>query len=470
MSMSEPDDSSVTPGDGPGAEYVGWPGVVALAVYLLVLTFFIIWRLSVSWPICESGACKVSPPSASAAAAPPAIKPEVAAGGSTTPAAAFRLDRVDLASGPLAGGNDVTLSGAGFKAEAKVLFGDAPAQKVTVASPTKITASTPPHAKQEKVDVKVTNPDGASVTLTGGYTYGTASDQPQVKVTSIQPASGDIAGGDQVRIQGDGFLESPTVKLGDSPATEVKRESATSITAKTPAHAEGTVDVTVTNPDNSSGKLTGGYTYVSCLTEQCRSRLLILVLLAGALGGCFHALRSLWMFVGNRSLKQSWALMYIVVPLNGAVLAFIFFIVISAGSGFFSQPQGSNSCYWIIGIAALVGLFSQQAAEKLKMIGEAFFTTVPPKADSLSKAGLSITAIKAQEELAGKPVQIIGTGFTSKTTVTFGAAALVEPQLKSSTLIEGIVPQGTGTVDVTVTDPGSSAPFVKQGAFTYKTT
>lgn len=480
--MSEPDDSNVTPGDGPGAESVQWPGVVALAVYLIVLTLFIIWRLSVSWPICESGACKVSTPSAPAAAAPapPAANPEAAAGGSAAPAAAFRLDRVDPASGPPAGGETVTLSGAGFKAGAKVLFGDALAQKVTVASPTRITASTPPHAKPEKVDVKVTNPDGVSVTLASGYTYGTAPAQQQaptkpgttsttVKVTSIQPASGDIAGGDQVRIQGDGFLENPTVKLGESPATEVKRESATSITARTPAHAEGTVDVTVTNPDNnSSGKLTAGYTYVSCLTEQCRSRLLLLVLLAGALGGCFHALRSLWIFVGNRSLKQSWALMYLILPLNGAVLAFIFFIIISAGSGFYAQPQGSNSCFWIIGIAALVGLFSQQAAEKLKTIGEAFFTTVPRKADSLSGGGLSVTSIDPKEGHQGDEVKIIGTGFTDKTTVTFGSAALEELKLQSSTFISGKVPQGTGKVDVRVTDPGSTAPVVRKEGFTYK--
>ncbi|HEY2291271.1 MAG TPA: IPT/TIG domain-containing protein [Thermoanaerobaculia bacterium] len=473
--MDDSDEPSVTPGDGPGAESVGWVGIGFLTLYLLALTLYIVFQLRASWPHCDSVAYKASTLSASTDATPPAANPDANASGSASQTAAFRLDRVDPASGPPKGGEAVTLAGAGFKTGAKVFFGDAPAQNVTVVSPAKITASTPPHATQEKVDVKVTNPDGASVSLPGGYTYGTPPTQPPttpkphtVKVTSINPASGDIAGGDQVQIQGDGFLENPAVKLGESPATGVKWNSTTSITAKTPAHAEGTVDVTVTNTDNnSSGKLTGGYTYVSCVTEQCRSRLILLVLLAGTLGGCFHALRSLWIFVGNRSLKRSWVLMYIVLPLNGAVLAFIVFMVISAG-GFFSQPQGSSSCFWFIGIAALVGLFSQQAAEKLKQIAEGFFAKVPPNTDSLS-GGLTVTSIVPSQGSieGGLPVQITGTGFTDKSIVAFGGVSATNVRFLNSFLLSVDTPKGTqtGPVDVIVTNPVSNAKGVNR--FTY---
>jgi hypothetical protein len=330
---------------------------------------------------------------------------------------------------------------------------------------------------QEKVEVKVTNPDGSSATVPGGYTYGPATGQRQattkptttVTVTSVVPKSGDIAGGTQVQINGNGFLDNPTVKFGDSPATEVQRKSTNAIAAKTPPHAEGFVDVTVTNTDNSSGTLPAGYTYDTCLT-QCRSRLLLLVLLAGALGACFHALRSLWMFVGNRNLKQSWALMYIVLPINGAVLAFIFFIIISAGSGFFAQPQGSNSCFWIIGIAALVGLFSQQAAERLKTIAEAVFSSVPKKADPLS-GGLSITSVAPDTGSlqGGTHVKITGKGFTNQSTVTFGGVAGINVKFESPSSISVDTPTGKalGPVDVTVTDPGSNAKDVKQNGFTY---
>lgn len=258
--------------------------------------------------------------------------------------------------------------------------------------------------------------------------------------------------------------------FGGVPAIDVQRKGATLITAKTPAHAEGAVDVVVTNTDKTTGTLKAGYLYASC-TGLCRSQLLVLVLLAGALGGCFHALRSLWMFVGNRDLKQSWVLMYVCLPLNGAALAFIFFILISAGSGFFSEPKGSNACFWIIGIAALVGLSSQQAAETLKKIAEAVFTTVPKKADSLQAAISVISVDPAQGPLAGLPgVKITGSGFTKQSVVAFGPSPGTNLQFVSSSSLVVDAPPATqaGAVDVTVTDTGSKAKGAKPKGFTYQ--
>jgi len=45
------------------------------------------------------------------------------------------------------------------------------------------------------------------------------------------------------------------------PATNVSINSSTTITATTPAHAAGTVSVTVTNTNGLSGTLTNGFTY-----------------------------------------------------------------------------------------------------------------------------------------------------------------------------------------------------------------
>lgn len=481
----QPDDSNVTPGDGPGAGYVKLPGIIALAAYLLFLNLFILWQLQALWPSCEIDV-QAQPSATSTPTTPPSDthrtgKPDAVTGGSAGQSSALKVDRLDPTSGSTTGGESVTVGGTGFKAGATVHFANAPALKVAVASPSKITAITPAHAAAEKVDVKVTNQDGSSDTLRGGYSYGAATVQGQttanpavtVKVTSISPKSGDIAGGTPVEITGEGFLENPTVTIGESPATEVQTKSTTLIVAKTPAHAAGAADVIVTNQDKSSDKLLAGYVYDACLAK-CRSRLLLLVLLAGALGGCFHALRSLWMFVGNCSLKQSWALMYLFLPVNGAALAFIFFIVISAGSGFFTQPKSSNSCFWIIGIAALVGMFSQQAAEKLKKIAESLFTPVPPTTGQLPgggqpSGGLSVTSIKPPHGSVGTPVEITGTGFTDKTTVTFGSAAGDNIKFVSSSSISVNAPAGNqpGPVDVTVTDPGSTAKAVKPAGYTY---
>jgi beta-lactamase superfamily II metal-dependent hydrolase len=83
-----------------------------------------------------------------------------------------------------------------------------------------------------------------------------------VTVTSVSPPAGKTTGGKSVTIQGTGFQSGATVTFGGSAATNVVVVSSTTITAKTPAHAGGAVNVTVTNTDTSSGTLTNGYTFV----------------------------------------------------------------------------------------------------------------------------------------------------------------------------------------------------------------
>jgi len=84
---------------------------------------------------------------------------------------------------------------------------------------------------------------------------------PSVTVTSVSPTGGTIAGGSAVTINGSGFVSGATVTFGGSAATNVVFVSSIKITARTPAHALGAVNVTVTNPDTSSGTLTNGYLY-----------------------------------------------------------------------------------------------------------------------------------------------------------------------------------------------------------------
>src|SRR5262249_2116455 len=129
---------------------------------------------------------------------------------------------------------------------------------VNVISNTSITATTPAHASGA-VNVAVTNSDGQSGTLTNGYTYNTVNPAPTV--TAISPTSGSAAGGTAVTITGTGFLSGATVSFGGPDATGVNVVSGPSITATTPAHAAGAVNVVVTNTDAKSGTLTNGFTY-----------------------------------------------------------------------------------------------------------------------------------------------------------------------------------------------------------------
>ena len=158
-------------------------------------------------------------------------------------------------SGPAAGGTAVTITGTGFLAGATVTLGGNVARSVVVVSDTSITAVTAAHAGGV-VDVTVRNIDTQVATCPGCYTY-----VPGPTVTSISPTSGFPAGGASVTITGTGFVSGATVTIGGSTATGVSVVSATQITATTPAHAAGTVNVTVTNPDTQSGTCTNCFTY-----------------------------------------------------------------------------------------------------------------------------------------------------------------------------------------------------------------
>ncbi len=84
---------------------------------------------------------------------------------------------------------------------------------------------------------------------------------PPVTVTSVSPAGGSTAGGSAVTINGTGFLTGANVTFGGAAATNVVVVSSIKITAKTPAHALGAVNVTVTNLDATTWTLTNGYLY-----------------------------------------------------------------------------------------------------------------------------------------------------------------------------------------------------------------
>jgi hypothetical protein len=92
---------------------------------------------------------------------------------------------------------------------------------------------------------------------------GQSSSNPAPTVTGIGPSSGPVSGGTGVTITGTGFQSGATVSLGGTAASNVVVGSSTSITATTPAHAAGAVNVVVTNSDAQSGVLSNGYTYLA---------------------------------------------------------------------------------------------------------------------------------------------------------------------------------------------------------------
>jgi microcystin-dependent protein len=83
-------------------------------------------------------------------------------------------------------------------------------------------------------------------------------------VTGVSPTSGTTAGGTTVTISGTDFSNATAVRFGGTTATSFTVDSATQITATSPAHAAGAVDVTVITAGGTSA--TGSsdqFTYVT---------------------------------------------------------------------------------------------------------------------------------------------------------------------------------------------------------------
>ena len=107
----------------------------------------------------------------------------------------------------------------------------------------------------------------------------------------------------------------------------------------------------------------------------------VMVAFAGALGGMVHALRSLAVYLGNRRLTWSWVPFYLLKPVLGAVLATLLYFVLRAGLFSPSASTEQASPYGFAAIAALAGLFSDQAVEKLRKVAEELFEKLPPQKD-----------------------------------------------------------------------------------------
>ncbi|MBF6165135.1 DUF3494 domain-containing protein [Streptomyces gardneri] len=165
------------------------------------------------------------------------------------------LASVTPSSGPPSGGTVVVLTGTGLTGATAVSFGGTPATLFTVNSDTQITVLTPAHAAGT-VQVTVTTPGGTSNGV--AFTYIAVP-----TLISVTPSSGPPSGGTVVVLTGTGLTGATAVSFGGTPATLFTVNSDTQITVLTPAHAAGTVQVTVTTPGGTSNGVS--YTYASGL-------------------------------------------------------------------------------------------------------------------------------------------------------------------------------------------------------------
>jgi len=133
----------------------------------------------------------------------------------------------------------------------------------------------------------------------------------------------------------------------------------------------------------------------SISSEAC---LILIVVLAGALGGQVRSLRSLAWYVGNKELKKSWLLQYILSPFVGATLAIVTYFVIRGGFVSAGSTIQQSSVYVYAGIASIVGIASEPVALKLKQVAESLFTKPGEGKNSKPQNVSEISSAKSGEE------------------------------------------------------------------------
>jgi hypothetical protein len=106
-------------------------------------------------------------------------------------------------------------------------------------------------------------------------------------------------------------------------------------------------------------------------------RLVVLVVLSGALGGLVKSLVELGHNIGKRQLKWSYMMSYCSFPIIGATLGVVLYLVIRAGFVGFDKTAALNA-YGYLALAVLGGLFAHLFLGKLRKVAEAFFEEGAP--------------------------------------------------------------------------------------------
>jgi len=208
--------------------------------------------------------------------------------------------------------------------------------------------------------------------------------------------------------------------------------------------------------------------YVFWVTREVR--LILLVLSVGSLGSFIHVATSFSDFAGNNSLRARWLPWYMLRPFVGAALALMFYFGVRGGLMTSSASATDDvNVFGTCAIAALAGMFSKQATDKLREIFMTLFKTDQDRErkDKLDGQGLQITSFEPAQLQAGKATSltILGSNFDSKAYVMFGAEKLTPAAGATATQIKVDIPAEklvAGEVQVTVVNPadkgGSSSP------------
>ena len=176
------------------------------------------------------------------------------------------------------------------------------------------------------------------------------------------------------------------------------------------------------------------------------SALLLLVVIAGALGSLVHVATSFADFVGNRRFYLSWSAWYLLRPLLGASLALLLYFAVRAGFLSSGAQNTSVNPYGTAALAGLAGLFSKQATDKLREVFETLFKVSSAAGDAQRRDDLAnpvrvplLTAVDPDQIAAGSPgatLRLHGAHFIEGVTVARVNATDVSTKVLSGTQLE----------------------------------
>ena len=335
------------------------------------------------------------------------------------------ITNVSPNTGPPSGDTSVTITGTNFSGATAVRFGNTAAASFTVNSATQITATSP--AGIGTVDVTVTTPGGTSATNSADqFTYTSAP-----TVTGISPNTGPPSGGTSVTITGTNFSGATAVRFGNTAAASFTVNSATQITATSPAGI-GTVDVTVTTPGGTSATNSADqFTYTSAPTVTGISPN------TGPPSGSTSVTITGTNFSGATAVRFG----------NTAAASFT---VNSATQITATSPAGIGTVD--VTVTTPGGTSATNSADQFTYTSAPTVTGISPNTGPPS---------------GGTSVTITGTNFSGATAVKFGNTAAASFTVNSATQITATSPAGIGTVDVTVTTPGGTSATNSADQFTY---
>ena len=208
------------------------------------------------------------------------------------------------------------------------------------------------------------------------------------------------------------------------------------------------------------------------------SRLFLTVAAAGALGSLVHCVTSFADYVGDRSLKQSWVWYFILRTPIGIALALLFYLVLRGGLIAPTLPEGGPNehaatilnPYGLAAVAAMAGMFSKQATDKLAEVFDVLFHTTEPvsRADPLTSTRPTISSTDPFQLMKGSAIQfaVIGRNFNKACTASINGAqrkATWESDTRLTVTLDPEDVSAEGVLQLIVSNPaaagGDSAPF-----------